>query len=131
MAKGLRLAEGLNQEDLQLEADKEEEVDNRPGHVQNVLHKRRARLKKKMKTLNSPPTKRRTWEREGGGHPKPLKSNFLQRRSSRRDTIGDLCSSLTLPSTTSVLCTTWRQITATVLPLSTAGEGYVQATGRA
>jgi hypothetical protein len=115
LAKGLRLAEGLNGEDPQVEADEEEEVDDGPGHVQNVLHKRKAGLKKKLKTLTSPPTKRRTWEQEGGGYPKPLKSNFLRRRSSRRDTFGDLRSSLTLPSTTSVLCSTWRQITAASL----------------
>jgi hypothetical protein len=95
-----------------VEADEEEGVDDGPGHVQNVLHKQRAGLKKKLKTFTSPPTKKSTREREGGGHPKPLKSNFLQRRSSRRDTFGDLHSSLTLPSTTSVLCSTWRQITA-------------------
>jgi hypothetical protein len=81
-----------------VEADDEEEVDDGPNHVQNVLHKRRAGLKKKLKTLTSPPTKRRTWEREGKGHPEPLKSNFLQRSSSRRDTFGDLRSNLTLPS---------------------------------
>jgi hypothetical protein len=115
LAKGLTLAEGLNGEDLQVNADEEEEVDNGPGHVRNVLHKRRAGLKKKLKTLTNPPTKRKTREREGRGHPEPLKSNFLQRRSSRRDTFGDLCSSLTLPSTTSVLCSTWRQITGASL----------------
>jgi hypothetical protein len=115
LAKGLRLAKGLNGEDPQVDADKEEEVDYGPGHVRNVLHKRRAGLKKKLKTLTSPSTKRRTREGEGGGHLEPLKSNFLQRRSSRRDTFGDLCSSLTLPSTTSILCSTWRQITATSL----------------
>jgi hypothetical protein len=87
-AKGLRLAEGLNGEDPQVVADEEEEVDDGPGHVRNVLHKWKAGLKKKLKTLTSPPTKRRAREREGGGHPKPLKSNFLQRRSSRRDTFG-------------------------------------------
>jgi hypothetical protein len=87
-AKGLRLAEGLNGEDPQVEADEEEEVDDGPGHVRNVLHKQRAGLKKKLKTLTSIPTKRRAREWEGGGHPKPLKSNFLQRRSSRRDTFG-------------------------------------------
>jgi hypothetical protein len=128
LAKGLRLAEGLNGEDPQVEADEEEEVDNGPGHIQNVVHKRRAGLKKKLKTLTSPPTKRRAREREGGGHPEPLKSNFLKRRSSRRDTFGDLRSSLTLPSKPSVLCTTWRQLP---MPLSTAGEGYIQATRRA
>jgi hypothetical protein len=111
LAKGLRLAEGLNGEDLQVNADEEEEVDGGPGHVRNVLHKRRAGLKK-LKTLTNPPTKRKTWEQEGGGHPEPLKSNFLRRRSSKRDTFGDLRSSLTLPSTTSVLCSTWKQITA-------------------
>jgi hypothetical protein len=105
----------LNGEDLQVNADEEEEVDDELGHVRNVLHKRRAGLKKKLKTLANPPTKRKTWEREGGGHQEPLKSNFLQRRSSRRDTFGDLRSSLTLPSTTSVLCSTWRQITAASL----------------
>jgi hypothetical protein len=115
VAKGLPLAEGLNGEDLQVNADEEEEVDDGPGHVQNVLHKRRAGLKKKLKTLTNPPTKRKTWEREGRGHPELLKSNFLRRRSSRRDTFGDLRSSLTLPSTTSVLCSTWRQITAASL----------------
>ena len=98
-----------------MEADEEEEVDDRPGHIRNVLHKRRARLKKKLKTLTSPPTKRKTWEWEGKGHPEPLKSNFLRGRSSRRDTFGDLYSSLTLPSTTSVLCNTWKQITAASL----------------
>ena len=77
LAKGLKLAEGLKGEDPQLEANDEEEVNNRPGHVQNVLHKRRAGLKKKLKTLTSPSTKRRTRKREGGGHSKPLKSNFL------------------------------------------------------
>ena len=60
-----------------MEANKEKEVDDEPGHVQNVLHKRRARLKKKLKTLTSPPTKRRAREQEGGGHLEPLKSNFL------------------------------------------------------
>jgi predicted secreted protein len=69
LAKGLRLAERLNGEDPQVEADEEEEVDNGPGHVRNVLHKRRAGLKKKLKTLTSPPTKRKTREREDGGHP--------------------------------------------------------------
>jgi hypothetical protein len=59
LAKGLRLVEGLNGEDPQVEADEEEEVDDGPGHVRNVLHKRRAGLKKKLKTLTSPPTKRR------------------------------------------------------------------------
>jgi hypothetical protein len=111
LAKGLRLAEGLNGEDPQVDADEEEEVDNGPSHVRNVLHKRRAGLKKKLKTLTSPLTKRRTREREGRGHPEPLKSNFLQSRSSRRDTFGDLRYSLTLPSTTFVLYSTWRQIT--------------------
>jgi hypothetical protein len=113
LAKGLRLAEGLNGEDPQVEADEEEEVDDGPGHIRNVLHKRKVGLKKKLKTMTSPPTKRR--EREGGGHPEPLKSNFLRGRSSRRDTFGDLRSSLTLPSTTSVLYGMWRQITATSL----------------
>jgi hypothetical protein len=107
-AKGLRLAEGLNGEDPQVVADEEEEVDDGPGHVRNVLHKWKAGLKKKLKTLTSPPTKRRAREREGGEHPEPLKSNFLQRRSSKRDTFGDLRSSLTLPSTTSILYRTWR-----------------------
>jgi hypothetical protein len=111
LAKGLRLAEGLNGENLQVDADEEEEIDDGPGHIRNMLHKWREGLKKKLKTLTSPPTKRKTWEQEGGGHPEPLKSNFLRRRSSRRDTFGDLRSSLTLPSTTSVLCSTWRQIT--------------------
>jgi hypothetical protein len=97
-----------------VDADDEEEVDDGPSHVRNVLHKRRAGLKK-LKTLTSPPTKRKTREREGGGHVEPLKSNFLQRRSSRRNTFGDLRSSLTLPSTTSVLYSTWRQITAAFL----------------
>jgi hypothetical protein len=115
LAKGLRLDEGLNGEDLQVDADDEEEVDDGPGHVRNVLHKRRVGLKKKLKTLTSPPTKRKTREREGIGHVEPLKSNFLWRRSSRRDTFGDLRSSLTLPLTTSVLCSTWRQITAASL----------------
>jgi hypothetical protein len=115
VAKGLTLAEGLNGEDPQVNADEEEEVDDGPGHVRNVLHKRRAGLKKKLKTLTNPPTKRKTREREGRRHPEPLKSNFLRRRSSRRDTFGDLRSSLMLPSTTSVLCSTWRQITATSL----------------
>jgi hypothetical protein len=115
LAKGLRLAEGLNGEDLQVDADEEEEVDDGPGHVRNVLHKQRAGLKKKLKTLTSPPMKRKTREREGGGHPEPLKSNFLRRRSSKKDTFGDLRSSLTLPSTTFVLCSTWRQITAASL----------------
>jgi hypothetical protein len=115
LAKGLRLTEGLNGEDLQVDADEEEEVDDGPDHVRNVLHKRRAGLKKKLKTLTSPPTKRKTWEWEGRGHPEPLKSNFLRRRSSKRDTFGDLHSSLTMPSTTSVLCSTWRQITVASL----------------
>jgi hypothetical protein len=115
LAKGLRLAEGLNGEDLQVEADEEEEVDDGPGYVRNVLHKQRAGLKKKLKTLTSPPTKWRAWEWKGRGHPEPLKSNFLLRRSSRRDTFGDLHSSLTLPSTTSILYRTWRQITAVSL----------------
>jgi hypothetical protein len=113
--QGLILAEGLNGEDLQVNADEEEEVDDGPGHIRNVLHKRRAGSKKKLKTLTNPPTKRKTREREGRGHPKPLKPNFLWRRSSRRDIFGDLHSSLTLPSTTSVLCSTWRQITAASL----------------
>jgi hypothetical protein len=112
LAKGLTLAEGLNGKDLQVNADEVEEVDDGPGHVRNVLHKRRAGLKKKLKTLTNPPTKRKTWEREGRGYLEPLKSNFLWRRSSKRDTFGDLRSSLTLPSTTSVLCSMWRQITA-------------------
>jgi hypothetical protein len=99
LAKGLTLAEGLNREDLQVNADEEEDVDDGPGHVRNVLHKRRAGLKKKLKTLTNPSTKRKTREREGRGHPEPLKSNFLRRRSSKRDTFGDLRSSLTLPST--------------------------------
>jgi hypothetical protein len=86
VAKGLTLAEGLNGEDPQVNADEEEEVDDGPGHVRNVLHKRRAGLKKKLKTLTNPPMKRKTWEREDRGHPEPLKSNFLRRRSSRRDT---------------------------------------------
>jgi hypothetical protein len=60
LAKGLRLVEGLNREDLQVDADEEEEVDDGPGHVRNVLHKRLAELKKKLKTLTSPPTKRMT-----------------------------------------------------------------------
>jgi hypothetical protein len=77
LAKGLRLAEGLNGGDPQVEANEEKEVDDGPGHVRNVLHKRRAGLKKKLKTLTSLPTKRRTREREGEGHPEPLKSNFL------------------------------------------------------
>jgi hypothetical protein len=98
-----------------VDADEEEEVDNGPGLVRNVLHKRRAGLKKKLKTLTSPPTKRKTREQEGGGHAEPLKSNFLRRRSSRRDTFGDLRSSLMLPSTTSVLCSTWRPITTASL----------------
>jgi hypothetical protein len=115
LAKGLRLTEGLNGEDPQVEANKEEEVDDGPGHVRNVLHKRRAGLKKKLKTLTNPPTKRKTREREGRRHPEPLKSNFLRRRSSRRDTFGDLRSSLMLPSTTSVLCKMCRQITAASL----------------
>jgi hypothetical protein len=115
LAKGLTLVEGLNREDLQVDADEEEEVDDGPGHVRNVLHKRRARLKKKLKTLTSPPTKKRTREREGGGHLEPLKSNFLRRRGSRMDTFRDLRSSLTLPSTTSILCSTWRQITVASL----------------
>ena len=112
MAKGLRLVEGLNEEDPQVEADEEEEVDNELGYIWNVLHKRRVGLKKKLKTLTNPPTKRGTREREGGGHPEPLKSNFLRRKSSRRDTFGNLHSSLTLPLTISVLCRMWRQITA-------------------
>jgi hypothetical protein len=115
LAKGLKLAEGLNGEDSQLEANKEDEVDNGLSHVQNLLHRLRVGLKKKLKTLTSPPTKRRTREWEGGRHPKPLKSNFLRRRSSRRNTFGDLRSSLMLPSTTSVLCKTWRQITVASL----------------
>jgi hypothetical protein len=98
-----------------VDADEEEEVDDGPSHVWNMLHKRRVGLKKKLKTLTSPPTKRKTREQEGGGHLEALKSNFLQRRSSRRDTFGDLHSSLTLPSTTSVLCSTWRPITAASL----------------
>jgi hypothetical protein len=81
LAKGLTLAEGLNGEDLQVNADEEEEVDDGPGHVRNVLHKRRVGLKKKLKTLANPPTKRKTREQEGRGHPEPLKSNFLRRRS--------------------------------------------------
>jgi hypothetical protein len=113
LAKGLRLEEGLNGEDLQVDTDDEEEVDDGLGHIRNMFHKRRAGLKKKLKTLTSPPTKRKT--REGIGHVEPLKSNFLRRRSSRRDTFGDLRSSLTLPSTTSVLYSTWRQITAASL----------------
>jgi hypothetical protein len=60
LAKGLRLAEGLNGEDPQVDADEEEEVDDGPGHVWNVLHKRGAGLKKKLKTL--------TTLRRRGGH---------------------------------------------------------------
>jgi hypothetical protein len=93
-----------------VDADEEEQVDDGPGHVRNVLHKRRAGLKKKLKILTSLSTKRKTREREGRGHAEPLKSNFLRRKSSRRDIFGDLRSNLTLPSTTSVLCSTWRQI---------------------
>jgi hypothetical protein len=52
LAKGLRLAEGLNGDDPQVEADEEEEVDDGPGHIRNVLHKRRVGLK-------SPSTKRK------------------------------------------------------------------------
>jgi hypothetical protein len=115
LAKGLRLIEGLNGEDPQVEAGEEEEVDDGSGHVRNVFHKRRAGLKKKLKTLTSPPTKKRAQEREGGRHPESLKSNFLQRRSSRRDTFGDLRSNLTLPSTIYVLCRMWRQITTASL----------------
>jgi hypothetical protein len=115
LAKGLRLEEGLNEEDLQVDVDDEEEVDDGPSHIRNVLHKRRAGLKKKLKTLTSPPTKRKTREREGVWHVEPLLSNFLRRWSSRRDTFGDLRSNLTLPSTTSILCSTWRQITAASL----------------
>jgi hypothetical protein len=115
LAKGLKVEEGLNGEDLQVDADDEEEVDDGPGHVRNVLYKWKVGLKKKLKTLTSPPTKRKTREWEGIGHVEPLKSNFLWRRSSRRDTFGDLRSSLTLPSTTSVLCSTWRQITVASL----------------
>ena len=77
LAKGLRLTEGLNREDLQVDADKEEEVDDGPGYVRNMLYKQRVGLKKKLKTLTNLPTKKKTWERQGGGHPKPLKSNFL------------------------------------------------------
>jgi hypothetical protein len=62
LAKGLRLAEGLNGEDLQVDANEEEEVDDEPGHVRNVLHKQRAGLKKKLKTLTNPPMKRKTQE---------------------------------------------------------------------
>jgi hypothetical protein len=98
----------IEQGGSQVNTDEEEEVDDGPGHVRNVLHKRRAGLKKKLKTLTNPSTKRKTREWEGRGHPEPLKSNFLRRRSSKRDTFGDLRSSLTLPSTTSVLCSTWR-----------------------
>jgi hypothetical protein len=98
-----------------VEANEEEEVDDGPSLIRNVLHKQRAVVKKKLKTLTSPSTKKRAREQEGGGHPKPLKSNFLQRRSSRRDTFGDLHSSLTLPSTTSILYRTWRQFTVASL----------------
>ena len=59
LAKGFKLTEGLNGEDPQVEADGEEEVDDGPGHIRNVLHKRTTGLKKKLKTLMSPPTKRR------------------------------------------------------------------------
>ena len=51
--------EGLKSEGLQVEADEEEEVDDGPGHVRNVLHKRRAGLKKRLKTLTSPQMKRK------------------------------------------------------------------------
>ena len=76
MAKGLKLAEGLNGEDPQVEVDKEEEVDDEPGHVWNMLHKQRAGLKKKLKTLTSPLMKKRARKWEGREHPKPLKSKF-------------------------------------------------------
>src|SRR5450759_1075720 len=42
-------------------------------------------------------------------------SNFPQRRSSKRDTFGEHRCSLMLPLTTSVLCGTWRQLTAASL----------------
>jgi hypothetical protein len=41
LAKDFRLAKGLNGEDPQVEADEEEEVDDEPGHAQNMLHKPR------------------------------------------------------------------------------------------
>ena len=115
LGKGPRLVEGLKGKGPQVEADKEEEVDNGPGHVRNVLHERRVELKKRLRTLTSPQTKRRARQRDGRGHPKLVKSNFLRRRSSRRDTFGDHPSNLMLPLTTSVLCRTWRQITAASL----------------
>ena len=108
VGQGPQTSGRTDKEDLQVDFDEKEEVDDGPGHIRNVLHKRRARLKKKLKTLTSPPMKKTTREREGGRHLEPLKSNFLQRRSSRRDTFGDLRTSLTLPLTTSVLCSMWR-----------------------
>ena len=59
LGKGLRLAEELKGEGLHVEVDEKEEVYKGPGHVRNVLHKRRARLKKRLRTLTSPATKRK------------------------------------------------------------------------
>ena len=39
LGKGPKLAEGLKGEGPDFETDEEEEVDDGPGHVQNVLHK--------------------------------------------------------------------------------------------
>ena len=58
-SKGPRQAEGLKGEVPQVEADEEEEVDDELGHVRNVLHTRRAGLKKRLRTLTSPQMKRR------------------------------------------------------------------------
>jgi hypothetical protein len=45
---------GLNGEDLQVEADEEEEVDDGPGHVQNVLHKQRGRTEEEAEDIDQP-----------------------------------------------------------------------------
>ena len=61
LGKGLKLVEELKGEGLHVEANEEEEVLEGPGRIRNVLHKRRAGLKKRLKTLTSPPTKRKAW----------------------------------------------------------------------
>ena len=59
LGKDLKLVEGLKKEGPHVKTDEEEEVDNGPNHVRNVLYKRRAGLKKKLRALMSPPTKKR------------------------------------------------------------------------
>ena len=59
LGKGLRLAEELKGEGLYVKANEKEEMHKGPGHIWNVLHKWRAELKKRLRTLTSPPTKRK------------------------------------------------------------------------